>query len=68
MQVEVALLEWAYERGGVRLLGRSSDPELVEAVREHLVQQLGSERQGGPAALRLLRPVPEDGDDTGESS
>ncbi len=51
-----------------RYVERSADPEMVKTVREHLLQRLGGDRPRGPAALRLLRPVPDDGDDTGESS
>ena len=36
--IEVALIEWT--PSGVRLLGRSSDPYLVELVRLKLVQTL----------------------------
>jgi hypothetical protein len=36
--LEVSLIEWPSgpERGGPRLLGRSADPDLITAVREHL--------------------------------
>ena len=55
MELEVALLEWNKGEQGVRLLGRSSDPGLVEAVRDHLVDQLGDCRPES-ASLRLIRP------------
>lgn len=58
MGLEVALLEWGEGQGGVRLLGRSGDPELVDLVRQHLAERLA------PAASRAptnrppsLRPV-----------
>jgi hypothetical protein len=36
--LEVSLIEWPSgpEHGGPRLLGRSADPDLITAVREHL--------------------------------
>ena len=55
MALEVALLERSDRSGAIRLLGRSSDPGLVEAVRDHLVDQLGECRPES-ASLRLIRP------------
>ncbi len=66
MGLEVALLEWREGRQGLRLLGRSADPGMVEAVREHLVEQLGD--TGAPddrPKLRLIRPA--DNDEHGPS-
>ena len=62
MPMEVALLEWGTDRGGVRLLGRSGDPEMVDAVRRHLVNQLDEDLRPDDAAaqLRLVSPVDED--------
>ena len=40
VSLEVALLEWNHEVGGVKFLGRSGDPELVERVRAHLTRKL----------------------------
>ena len=38
VSLEVALLE--HEAGGVKLLGRSDDPDLIERVRAHLTRKL----------------------------
>ncbi len=37
-ELEVSLIEWpeGVELGGPRLLGRSSDPDLIQAVRERI--------------------------------
>ena len=55
MELEVALLEWNKGEQGVRLLGRSNDPGLIEAVRDHLMDQLGDDRPRS-APLQLVRP------------
>ena len=63
MPMEVALLEWGTDRGGVRLIGRSGDREMVDAVRRHLVEQLDEDHptDGSAAQLRLVQPA--DGDE-----
>ncbi len=55
MTLEVALLERTDGSGAIRLLGRSSDPGLIEAVREHLMDRLGDDRPRS-APLQLVRP------------
>ncbi len=55
--LEVALLEWQNGGEGLRLLGRSSDPNLVEAVREHLLGRLGAESPSKRSKLHLLHPI-----------
>ena len=56
MGLEVALIEREDVNGGLRLLGRSSDPDLIEAVREHLVHRLQTDGPSPVATLRLIRP------------
>ena len=64
MKREVALLEWTdgqdYE--DVRLLGRSGDPRIVDAVLDHLRQKLEPAPTPpgpvGPRALRVHRQSP----------
>jgi hypothetical protein len=61
MRLEIALLEWT-EPDGVRIVGRSADPRMVEAVRRHLHERLDCrERDDGPD----IHVVPT-GDDDGE--
>ena len=59
MGLEVALLESDPDRG-VRILGRTTELVLVEAVRDHLIDRLGS---NGPK--RKLSVVPNPGVDAG---
>ena len=59
MTLEVALLERTDGSGAIRLLGRSSDPGLIEAVRGHLMDQLEEDRPRS-APLQLVRPEPSD--------
>ena len=55
MQLEVALLGWSESHGGVRMLGRSADAEVIRLVREHLIRRLeANEAAGSPPALRLV--------------
>jgi hypothetical protein len=59
MRVDLALIEYAPD-GGARLLGRTSDPDLIEAVRERLLaaqqEQLAQlQRQETPPRLRPIR-------------
>ena len=63
MRLEVALIQWNDQGEAVRLLGRSGDAELVEVVRQHLVQRFAP-AQSGELPLRLL---PEPKDDGGTS-
>ncbi len=59
----VALLEWGPEASGPALLGRTSDPDLVAQVREHLA----AKRRRELARLESpVRPVPADDDQGGE--
>lgn len=51
---EVALVAWP-PRGGTQIVGRSADPDLVDAVRERLVRELEGEPGAGSAPLRVLR-------------
>ena len=48
MTTQVALIESDLSRG-VRLLGRTSAPEIIGLVREHLIDQLDSESEEKPA-------------------
>ena len=61
MRFEVALLRWSEDPNGegVRLVGRSGDPSLVDLVRLHLQQRLGEEtaRDAEPAGTPELRLV-----------
>ena len=51
---EVALLQW-HEGGGVKLLGRSGDRDLVDRVRAHLTRKLhGTVPGSAEANLRLV--------------
>ena len=63
--LNVALLEWpdGPEASGPRLLGRTSDPDLVAQVRKHLAAKRRRElaRLESPA-----RPVPAEEDQEGE--
>jgi hypothetical protein len=56
MTIEVALID-SDARRGVRLLGRSADSDLVEAVREHLVDQLQRRTDSEPPQLHLVGPA-----------
>ena len=64
LMTEVALVEWG-ERGRantVRLLGRSKDPNMVEAVRQQLVRELQDpDHLDEGTQLRLVRRA-DDGD------
>jgi len=53
MPMEVALLQWGTATGGVRLLGRSGDPDVVEVVRRHLTELMNEDEDSGPG-LRLV--------------
>lgn len=64
MPLEVALLQWGDGRGGVRLLGRSTDPGVVDAVRRHLVDQFSDDHEEARTELRLVR-APSDGQGEG---
>ena len=62
--IEIGLFE--YGPRGLRLLGRSSDAELVDLVRDHLAQRL---RAGTlPNEHAPLHVVEGDGGDTGQSA
>ena len=57
---EVALFE-ADEAGGIRLVGRSTDPALIEDARARILAQrraevAGLERQSGFPPVRLVSP------------
>jgi len=54
MALEIVLLEW--ERGGgLQLLGRSTEAELVETVRERLIQRIDrAPGEGEPVPLQLV--------------
>ena len=61
MGLEIALLEWREGAQGLRLLGRSADPVMVAAVREHLVERLADAGVlDEPSELRLVRPTDDD--------
>ena len=67
MTMEVALLQWGDGNSGVRLLGRSTASELVDLVRQHLVEELEtglSEREARPS-LHLVPPCAEEGGELG---
>ena len=62
-ELSVALLEWldGPDRGGPRLLGRTSDPDLVAQVRE----RLAADRRRELARIEPpVRPVREDDPDS----
>jgi len=65
MTVDIALIEWpeGREAGGPRLLGRLSDPDLVETVRDRLAAERRRElaRLGSPVRLAAR----EDAEDAG---
>ena len=65
MALEVALLEWGEESGGVRMLGRSTDPALVEVVREHLTRRLSPYTPGDSRVPIRLVSNPNGEDDGG---
>jgi hypothetical protein len=56
MPFEVALLQWGDGTGGVRLLGRSADPGVVDAVRRHLLDQFNDGHEPARTELRVVRP------------
>ena len=66
MPFEVALLEWGDGRDGVRLLGRSSAPDLVETVRAHLVDRLSDDEPSESPRVHRLWPVPSPTDGEGD--
>ena len=55
MTYEVTLLQWSNQDGGLRVLGRTRDAELVELVRGHLLGELEA-GVGGPRQPDL-RPI-----------
>jgi len=57
MHVEVALIE-TDPRRGVRILGRSADPKLVQSVRAHLVDRLQEDPEPTMAVFRPVWPHP----------
>ena len=65
MSLEVVLLESDEDEGGVRLLGRSSNPFVVDTVRRHLVGRLGSGVPLNPSLPlhAVLPPKEQDGDE-----
>ena len=66
MHIDVALIEWSSDRSiGPRILGRVSDPELVDAVRERLAAQRREELARLEPPVRLVEDNdgPEDGED-----
>ena len=52
---EVALIEWSDATGGMRLLGRSRDPQVIAAVREHLADSFLPTAGRSSDGLRLVR-------------
>ena len=48
---------FAMDPGGIRQLGRSSDPELVSAVREHLLEERHRELRELGQPLHLVEPA-----------
>ena len=71
MNLEIALLGWDDGRSGVRLIGRTHNAALIDAVREHLIERLETEcAPDGPQpspSLRLLASDPDRRDDRDES-
>ena len=53
MTTEVALIE-SDQNQGVRLLGRTSAPEVIGLVRDHLINRLDSESVEKPAPHRVI--------------
>ena len=53
MTTEVALIE-SDQNQGVRLLGRTSAPEVIGLVRDHLINRLDSESAEKPATPRVI--------------
>ena len=66
MALEVALLEWHDESGGLRMLGRCRDRDVVETVRARLAARLASDGRSGRSAPPRLRAVPDEIDPTEE--
>lgn len=64
MALEVALLDWS-DTNGMRLLGRSRDPAVIETVRDHLAERLGAEPAPPRAPLRVVT-TPQRADPDGE--
>ena len=62
MALEVALLEWHDESGGIRMLGRCRDRDVVEAVRARLAARLSSDGPPRRSTPPRLRPVPDEND------
>ena len=55
MHIDVALIEWSSDRSvGPRILGRTSDPALVDAVRERLAAQRREELARLEPPVRLV--------------
>jgi hypothetical protein len=52
--MEVALLEWNDTEQGVRLVGRSGDPNLIRSVREHLSRDLLGDAEHPAERLYLV--------------
>ena len=64
--LEVSLIEWPEgpERGGPRLLGRTSDPELVERMCRHLAKQRRRELAAlEPPVCLVASPTGSEADD-----
>ncbi|MCH7869260.1 MAG: hypothetical protein IH881_16320 [Myxococcales bacterium] len=53
MTTEVALIE-SDQNQGVRLLGRTSAPEVIGLVRDHLINRLDSESAEKPATPGVI--------------
>ena len=62
MRLEVALMQSDPDRG-VRILGRTTDATLVEAVRGHLIERLNQppQNQQESSALQLVPRLDPDG-------
>ena len=54
--LEVSLIEWPQgpEQGGPRLLGRTTDPDLIETVRSHLAAGHRLEQARLESPVRLV--------------
>ena len=57
MRTEVTLLQWSDPEGAVRIVGRSADPDLIDLVREFLLEELDAPPPSAPIPLRPVRPV-----------
>ena len=66
IQMEVAPLEWNDMEQGVRLVGRTSDPNLIRFVQQHLSRDLFGDAERPAECLYLVEPPSGTGQDGGD--